>query len=151
MKKVMILFSIIALNFGCGTKCPPSAVTPKSISFQFSIVDKNGKDLFFGKDSIYDPKNIKFAVGQDESEIPQDWFYISELEKCFTINGFLPKIDPYTFYFEFVTNDIDTLVIDGYSDKVDNCTGFGRYHKIVYFNDSLICTDCSDEIYKIVK
>ncbi len=148
MKKIkfILLLLIGAFCFSC-TKCPQhSAVEPDEASFHFSVVDKNGNDLFFGNGSIYDSHNVKLVEYQGN-------FGVFEDENCFLLKGFYPQEKPYLFFIELIPNDTDTLVMNVYeSAPFDECTGFGILHTTVYFNDSLICNDCSDnEIYKIIK
>ena len=144
MKTIKIIIILIStLFFSCKT-CPPSAVEPKSIKFFFSLIDDEGNDLFFGENSIYDPYNVKFAVG----------FNVHKEHKCFVLAGFYPREEPYIFYIEFISGKIDTMEIEnhyiGDYEEPKGCPRFGIYKYDIYFNNTLICTDCtSDEIYKI--
>jgi len=135
-------------------KCPPSDIDPKDIAFFFSIIDEEGNDLFFGKDAIYEPKNVKFTDDQD-------WIYwrnveIVEknvgfnIEKCFHLGGYY---GPFVLFLEFIPNKIDSIKtekhITGYSDK--RCANFPIFTFDAFFNNIPICIDCSEsEIYKIV-
>ena len=143
-----ILVSI--LFFGCKT-CPPSAVEPRDIAFFFSLIDQEKNDLFFGENSIYNPYDVKFAVGQDE--FPRYWFGVHEMEQCFYLTDFYPTREPYIFYMEFIHNRIDTIKIEsrftGYYEEPKGCQHFETYKDDVFFNNTQICTDCTNEIYKI--
>ena len=151
MMKTMILFITMISLSSC--KCPPSAVEPKDIAFSFSIIDEEGNDLFFGKDAIYDPKNVRFTEDQGEN-----WRNVEIVEKnvglhrvkCFNLGGYY---SPFVFFIEFIPNKIDTIKteshITGYYDK--RCANLPIFTYDVFFNNIPICIDYSySEIYKIV-
>lgn len=152
MKKVMIVLMVIsALCFRCkSTVIDCSTIEPKDIALKFSVIDNEGNDLFFGYSSIYDPYEVKFAVGQ-EYEVSQDWFHVSE--NCFLLSGFYPIRDenPYIFYMEFVPNDIDTLTVE-YRILPDKYKCFPFFEYDLSFNNIQVCVNCDIvEIYKITK
>ena len=146
IKKLEFYILISILCFSCAI-CPPSTEYPKQISFSFSITDKEGKDLFFGENSSYDPHNVKFAVGQEE-EVPEYWFSVNESQKCFALNSFYPMEKPYIFYLKFVPDRIDTIKIESRFGKSERCH-LPPFNIDVFFNNIQICKDCSDKIYKI--
>ena len=155
MKSIRVLLFILisSLYFSC--KCPPSAIELKDISFRFLFIDQEGNNLFFGKDNIYDPYNVKFAIGQEE-EFSQSLFGIYETNDTgayFYLGGFYPRETPYTFYIEFLPDKIDTITIHsytaGYYEESKGCLHF-LYKYDIFFNNIPICTKCSDrEIYRI--
>ena len=149
MKTIRVLFFILVSTFFSCSKCPPSAVEPRDISFSFSLIDKEGNDLFFETDSPYDPYNVKFAVGHEERCL-----YVFEEEKCFRLLGFYPTGKPYVFYMEFIPDKIDTIKIEsrrtGSYEEPKGCIHFDIYEDDIFFNNIQICTDCSSgKIYKI--
>ena len=143
------------LSFSCNNKCPPSAIDfePKSIQLWFSILDKDGNDLFFGENRIYDPYNVKFTGVVEEEKIPLKFSYVNEIDECFHLYGFYPKEAPYIFYVEFTPNKVDTIKIEsyviGWYEEPKGCRHFEIYKDDIFFNDILICTDYSREILKI--
>ena len=146
--KVIIFILISILYFGCA--CPPLAVEIRPLSFPFSIIDKEGKDLFFDENSIYDPHNVKFAVGQEE-EFPQYWFQVDESQKCFRLYSFYPRGKPYMFYMEFIPSKTDTIKINSRYGKSERCDP-PSYNIEVFFNNTLICTECKyNQVHKIEK
>jgi hypothetical protein len=145
-----VVFVALIVN-SCATKCPQSVVEPQTIGFKFIITDENGNNLFFGTDSIYNPNDVKFAVGQNPDDVPQEWFQVLNQLQCFELSDFIPKTEPYVFYFKFIPNNTDTVTIKSiFSDVVNECSGFPAFYINVSFNDLLVCADCSNNIHKIV-
>jgi len=147
-KRLAIIFLIFALCFSCRI-CPPSAVEPQIPRLLFSIMDEEGNDLFFGDNSIYDPYTVKITSASGES-----WYIDVIVEKCFILRFSQNKTS--TFNVVFVPNRIDTIKIEsrkmGFYVEHANCPPvFDIYSNNVFFNDSLVCTDCCDrEIYKLL-
>ena len=155
MKKTGIIFIILIFAFNSCRfiKCPPSCVEPKDIDFYFSIIDKDGNDLFFGEKSLYNPNNVKLITEQGDN-IFQEWFQVLENKKCFLLGGFYATGKPYIFPLIFFENKIDTIRIEsiyiGNYEEPKGCVQFSIYENDIYFNNFLICKNFSDDnIYKI--
>ena len=142
--KAIIFILIPFLIFSC-KRCPPSAVDPELHILYFSIIDKDGIDLFFGENSIYDPYNVKIIVGQEQEELSQDNnLFINDSAECFNLwlNGGKTSI----FYVEFIPNRIDTIKVEScflkWYEETKGCRQWGIYKNDVFFNNIPICTDC---------
>ena len=135
---VFVLILMMSLLYSCN-RChdKTSAMVTDIFGFNFSIVDKEGKDLFFGKDSIYNPYNVKVAyvpegVAIDESEFKQ--ISIKEIDSCFYIQ--LSKLDYVLIYLKLFSENIDTIKTIVKSTHVyDNkeCFTFSKYKYDVFF------------------
>ena len=145
--KIIIIILFSALCFSCGNKCddyPAIDLTPPI--FYFSIIDEEDNDLFFGKDSIYDPYNITLE--------PEDWrLYIDEWTNCFGL--LFIEGETSFFYAEFIPNRTDTIKVESrfvkWYEEPKGCPRYMIYKNDVFFNGELICTDCEEgQIYKII-
>jgi len=147
----IILFLISIQLFSCN-QCPPTGAEPFDPIFSFSLVDKDGIDLFFGIDCIYNPDSLKITIDHNCSS--QYWYLEvdNKLEKCF--NLYFPQGTNSIFYIEFVPNEIDTLKIESHFvkwyEEPEGCKHFPVYKNDLFFNNDLICSNCSGEIYKII-
>ena len=155
MRKIIFSLAVLLLLFAaCEKKCrDASAVDPEIICFYFSLVDKDGNDLFFGKDSIYDPNNVKVASGQSDKfyNLHIGWVSNIELQRCFVIED-VPDEKTRFFYLKIFSEKIDIIRLEtnitGYGN--DPCVSFPIFTYDVFFNDIPICIDCSNNgIYKI--
>ena len=63
----------------------------KSFSFGFSVTDKDGNDLFFGENSIYDPSDVEVLTQGRNDEFAKisryllGWNHREERFDCFYI------------------------------------------------------------------
>jgi hypothetical protein len=143
----ILLFFVTALS--CDLKCRgyyPDQPPPPMLLF--SIVDEKGNNLFFGKDSIYDPRGIKVVSRQGG----YGEFYINGWRECFSLT--FDGENTYVFHIEFIPDRIDTMKIEGrFSHWVEDpqgCQQFRIYKGDLFFNNAPICINCSThEIYKI--
>ena len=151
--KAIIFILVTFLTFSCkesNNKCPQvSALSIRPPTLYFSIVDSEENDLFFGENSIYNTDSVKFTVGQGKPQL--GGIYVDEFEKCFglgTIGG-----ETFVFYVEFIPNRIDTIKTESlfiyWVEYPEGCRQFMTYKYNLYFNNTPICMECSEEIYKI--
>jgi hypothetical protein len=159
MKKIFIFF-IPILFAGCNHAKDFFCGDPEDPILNFTVTDSSGNDLFFGENSQYNAEGAKYSrivhlhyENSDSFEIKQtDWYSIpvskiSDNNQCFSMVGFWDG----TVFFEFIPGDIDTLIfIQNKIYRFSEC-----YDTVVfdaYFNDSLICIECSlSETFKFVK
>jgi len=147
-KKVIIFILISILAFNCENKCSVKnpdyiEIDPFEPIFSFSIIDKEGTDLFFCVNSIYDPNSIKVVAEQGISSW-NDCFYIWIIEGKTNL-----------LYVNFVPHKTDTIRIESHFAKwfeqPKGCIRFPIYKNDVFFNGEKICIDCdNNQIYKIV-
>jgi len=150
----IIFILIVSVDFGCTKKCPPSSILPPPPIIPFFITDKDGNDLFFEDNSLYDPKNVKILYFNGEhyqTGIPIKFFY-EEQGNYFELN-FLSG-GKSVYYIEFIPDKIDTIKIEshfvGSYEEPKGCIHFGIYENDFYFNDIEIFSDSpSVIIYKI--
>ena len=151
MKRYIILTVFAILLLGCKDKEPAHCYEgcPKYLSFHFTVTDENGKDLFFGKESIYNPEdakycNISYAASADFRSIEFN-------RSVFHIGGYaLDKNVHYTFLLELRPEQIDTIYFKPRGRKTSD--GCDAVDIDVFFNNELICTDCDGGLtYKLIK
>jgi len=148
-------------------KCPPPSAFPPLYYFYFSIVDNEGNDLFFGKDSIYNPRDVQIAYipsrGLPEGKKLEDELIkisVSELNSCFEVMLFLGSHDV-LIYLKLFSERLDTIRtayrVIGHYEEPKGCRHHDYYEYDVYFNGKPICFSCPDPsgiynrlIYKIV-
>jgi len=142
--RTIISLLVLTLCFGC-KKCPPSSYDADPPVFYFSITDKEGTDIFFGENSIYDPYSVKNTDGQDE------WIEVDEWAQCFKLRFSLGNTS--VFYAKFVLDKTDTIKIESHFlrwyEEPAGCRQFGIYNNEVSFNNTRICTECDYQVYKI--
>ncbi len=121
---------------------------PKGNSFLFNVTDSLDRNVFFGQDSIYDPKQvqIKYGEGGDflnlwDSAYFSPYFRIEEIY-------YSSKNVPRVFYLKFHESDLDTLQFNFVSiDEYCNNALFKAT-----FNSVVVCSSCDNNtIYSIVK
>ncbi|MDR2887518.1 MAG: hypothetical protein LBV26_05905 [Bacteroidales bacterium] len=161
--KAIFFFLITILFVGCNKQCPPSAemITPPIM--YFSLTDSMGNDLFFGKDSIYNPHDVKLAyfdtslynISYDPSHLRYFIPFRADdtYDNCFKISVAWGRTS--VFHIEFTPGNIDTIKIesrfDRYEGKEEEPDGiYAIYKERFFFNDSIVCEDCAYyRIYKI--
>jgi hypothetical protein len=153
MKKINFLIFIPFLLLCFCRSEPDLCGSPIDISVIFSVVDEDGNDLFFGETAVYCPDSVKF--GYSEDDVSRN-FYRTFTGYNNTFSGIsglapVPNESPIILYVEFVPGEIDVLKIMCRIDK-GKYECFPRFDFDFFFNDVLICTNCSSyETYELIK
>ena len=141
MKKTMAIIFILVAALCCNScnnnKCInadpcPSIEVP---ALYISIVDSEGNDLFFGENSVYDPRDVVFIPAGGYG-YPKYWNpEVSDI--CFALDFSEEKTS--VFYVEFIPNRIDTIKIESSFEKWIEwspcCGRYGIYKNDLFFND----------------
>jgi hypothetical protein len=156
--KIIVLMSALSMIAGCNDKKKCDDYPPIDIresELRFSVIDKEGRDLFFGKDSVYDPHNVKII--NEQGGASTGWMFVDKQRECFKLL-FFPMIRANFLYIEFIPDRIDTMKIEsrkmGVFEFPKGCPRYEIFEYDFFFNDSVICTTCAcgysdDKIYKI--
>ena len=148
--RTIFLILILIFSLGCSEnrKCRYDSNDIAPISFNFTIINDKGEDLFFGQGAEFDPKKV-IETNKDSNFVLRNYLGLLPDSKCFYLYGFYltsPQ-DEYTFLFEFFPEKIDTILIK--ASKEQECVGFW-FNYDAYYNGELICIDCSYvQTYKI--
>ena len=148
--KTILFILISTLSFAC-KKCPPTGADPPDPVLYFSIIDKEGNDLFFGENSTYDPQSVKITTEQGE---PYEFKVDDRWGECFAL--WISQGKTSIFYVEFIPNRTDTIKVEshfvGWYEEPKGCRHYPINKYDIFFNGTQICADChiNNQIFKFI-
>ena len=148
MKTILSFILVSSLSFGCKI-CPPSSVDPVFPVLLFTIMDKDGNDLFFGENSTYDPQSVKITTEQGE---PYEFKVDDRWGECFAL--WISQGKTSIFYVEFIPNRTDTIKVESHFvrwyEETKGCRLWEIYNNDIFFNGISICKSvCLESLINI--